>query len=365
MGQREIASLLRVGLGTVQLWIARAATGAPLTDRPSGAAWNRSDSETELLVVQTRDLLKVSPLGEIGAEAIHRQLLAQDIHGLPSTRTIGRILARSGVLDGKRRIRRPAPPAGWYLPDLAARQVELDSFDAVAGLVIRGGPEIEVLNGVSLHGGLVASWPEESVTTDFILPRLLEHWILFGLPAYAQFDNDTRFQGAHQFKDSLGRVVRQCLSLGVTPVFAPPREPGFQNSIESFNGRWQSKVWNRWEHPDLDGLQARSEAYITACRARLVLRIQAAPARADFPQTWVPKKRPPLIGKVIFIRRSDDKGRVTLLGRVFETNPDRANRLVRAEVLYDQQRIDFYALRRAQPQHQPLISQATYKPRID
>ena len=50
---------------------------------------------------------------------------------------------------------RPAPPPGWYLPDLAARRAELDSFDIVEGLVIKGGPHVEVLNAVSLHGGLV------------------------------------------------------------------------------------------------------------------------------------------------------------------------------------------------------------------
>lgn len=32
---------------------------------------------------------------------------------------------------GVHRQRRPAPPKGWYLPDLADGQAELDSFDFV------------------------------------------------------------------------------------------------------------------------------------------------------------------------------------------------------------------------------------------
>ena len=37
------------------------------------------------------------------------------------------------------------------------------------------------------------------------MKALTEHWRIFGLPAYAQFDNDTRFQGAHQFRNSIER----------------------------------------------------------------------------------------------------------------------------------------------------------------
>ena len=42
---------------------------------------------------------------------------------------------------------------------------ELDRVDAVEGPVIRGGPRIEVLNGVSLHGGPADSRPREASIT--------------------------------------------------------------------------------------------------------------------------------------------------------------------------------------------------------
>ena len=346
----------------MQLWLGRAASGSSFSDRVSGKAWNRSAQETEQSVIDTRTELKLSALGEMGAEAIRRTLLEQG-RECPSVRTVSRILARSGALDRKVRVRRPPPPLGWHLPNLATREVELDSFDAVIGLVIRGGVDVEVLNGVSLHGGLVASWPLGSVTTDATLPRLLEHWREFGLPAYAQFDNDARFYGNHKHPDSLGRVVRQCLSLGVTPVFAPPREQGFQNAVESYNGKWQTKVWNRFQHESLETLCACSDNYVKALRKRLALRIEAAPKRTPFPKDWRDKRRHPLIGKVIFIRRSDEAGCVSFLGRTFQTLHSRPHRLVRAEVLYEEGRIDFYALRRAEPLNQPLLNQLTYTPK--
>ena len=83
------------------------------------------------------------------------------------------------------------------MPDLAQAAAELDSFDLVEGLVIKDGPQVAVLNGVSLHGGLVASWPvADAVTARFVTDALIAHWKDFGRPVYAQFDNDPIFQGA-------------------------------------------------------------------------------------------------------------------------------------------------------------------------
>ena len=66
----------------------------------------------------------------------------------------------------------PRPPRGWYLPDVASKRRELDSFDIVEGLVIKDGPQVEVLNGVSLHGGLVVSWPMvATVTAEMTVSR--------------------------------------------------------------------------------------------------------------------------------------------------------------------------------------------------
>jgi hypothetical protein len=171
----------------------------------------------------------------------------------------GHILERRGALDGRRRVRRPAPPPGWYLPGRRPGRAKLDRFDIVEGLVIKGGPAVEVLNVASRHGGRGASWPMAGVTAKAVVETLAEHWWLFGRPDYAQFDNDTIFQGPHQHPDVVGRVTRLCLSLGVVPVFVPPRETGFQAAIENDNGRWQTKVWARFVHASLDELRSRSD----------------------------------------------------------------------------------------------------------
>jgi hypothetical protein len=260
------------------------------------------------------------------------------VDAVPSVRTIGRILERRGALDGRRRMRRMPPPKGWYLPDVAGGRAELDSFDIVEGLVIQGGLDVEVLNGISLRGGLCASWVQGVITAKFTVERLIEHWREHGLPRYAQFDNDTVFQGAHQWPDSFGRVTRLCLQLSVIPVFAPPRETGFQASIENYNGRWQAKVWQRFTFRAHEDLRAQSDRFVKAARVRCAARIDAAPKRQPFPTDWKFNLKKPLAGQVIFLRRTDANGNVELLGHTLEVNQHWCHRLVRCEVNLSKQR---------------------------
>jgi hypothetical protein len=308
-----------------------------------------------VLTVRT-ELGRDSDLGFHGADAIHEVLKGRKVGPPPSVRTIHRILERRGALDGQRRTRRPAPPPGWHLPEVASKRRELDSFDVVEGLVIKGGPQIEVLNGVSLHGGLAGSWPgEASVTAKVVVASLIEHWRAFGLPGYAQFDNDTIFQGPHAHPDVVGRVSRLCLSLGVVPVFVVPHEFGFQSMIENDNGTWQAKVWARFEHGALPDLQRRSQCYVTALRRHRADRIESAPRRRAFPKRWRLDLQSRPEGRIIYLRRTSAAGVVEVLGRSFDVDPHWLNRLVRVEVDLDGDKIRIYRLRRREPQDQPLL----------
>jgi hypothetical protein len=332
-------------------------------DRPcTPRTTTRTEAAIEDLVLTVRtELGRCSDLGFHGAEAIHEALKARKVEPLPSVRTINRILERRGALDGQRRVRRPAPPPGWHLPEVASKRRELDSFDVVEGLVIKGGPQVEVLNGISLHGGLAASWPmEASVTAKLVVESLIEHWRAFGLPGYAQFDNDTIFQGTHAHPDVIGRVSRLCLSLGVVPVFVVPHEFGFQSTIENYNGTWQAKVWARFEHGALADLQGRSQRYVTALRRHRADRIESAPRRRAFPRRWRLDLQSRPKGRIIYLRRTSAVGAVEVMGRSFEGDPHWLNRLVRAEVDLDGDKIRIYRLRRREPQDQPLLREVDH-----
>jgi hypothetical protein len=362
-----VAGQFGVGVATVAHWVARA-KGQRLdrvdwSDRSHAPHQpRRTDTAMEDLVLKTRGELAHGDWGAIGADPLREALRAQGIAAVPSVRTINRILARRGALDGRKRTRRPPPPRGWYLPELARAEVELDSFDIVEGLVIKDGPQIEVLNGVSLHGGRTVSWPTVApVTAEVTVTALTEHWRALGLPGYAQFDNDKIFHGTPRYPDALGRVVRLCLSLAVVPVFVPPREMGFQAMIESYNGWWQTRVWSRFEHQDLTQLQGRSDRHVQALRQQRAARIETAPDRRPFPAHWQLSLKKGPSGRVVFLRRSNGNSEVLLLGQNWPLGQVWPNRLVRCEVDLDTDKIRFSTLRRKEPTRQPQILEVNYR----
>jgi putative transposase len=382
LSARAAARSFGVSLSVVQYWLRRAA-GLRLDrvdwqDRSlqGQAPANRTPNSLEDRILEIRKSLReTSDLGEHGPAAIQAELLRLGTTPIPALRTIARILDRRGALDGRRRQRRPAPPRGWYLPRpesrtrrcagtapaKAKKPVELDSVDIIEDLVIKGGQDVNVLTAISLHGGLCEAWPERQITAKFVVSALIDHWRSQGLPRYAKFDNDTVFQGPHQHADTFGRVTRLCLSLGVTPIFAPPRETGFQADIESFNGRWQRGVWHRFTFADLSHVQDQSKKFIAAARAKRAPRIESAPKRRPFPRQWRLDLQKPLQGAVLFLRRTNARGEIEILGRTYLASPTWSNRLVRAEVDLTEGRIRIYSLRRREPHRHTLLKTHRYK----
>lgn len=367
VSQRAVARSCRVSLSTVQRWVARAGN-LPLDEvdwvaRAAGCRVSpqrtKPGVEQRVLVIR-RQLRTKSDLGEYGSKAIQREMQQRSERVIPSVATIARILSRRGALDGRKRVRRQAPPPGWFLPDVAALRSEMDSFDAIEDLVIRGGIDVNVLTGISLHGGLCAAWPAEQITAKFTVDCLLEHWREVGLPRYVKFDNGTVFQGTHRWPDSFGRVTRMCLSLKVTPVFAPPLSRGFQADIEAFNRRWQEAVWSRFTFRDRETLMAQSIRFVTAHRQRYAVRIEDAPFRKPFPKGWSLNLQQTLKGSVIYVRETNAKGQATVLGHTFDVSPIWTNRLVRADVDLTKGQIRFHALRRRDPHTHLLLATHDY-----
>ena len=360
---RAVAAQFKVSHSTILFWVRRAEgrrlDRVDFSDRPPRPVrTRRTRAPVEDLVVDLRAQLKDrSALGQYGASAIRDALSVRGVAPLPSVRTVGRILQRRGALDVRRRRRFPAPPRGWYLPAAGDGRAEVDCCDIVEDLRIEGGPLVDVLTGVSLFGRLAAAWPVETpVTACFAAQALPEHWREHGLPDYVQFDNDTRFQGAHHRRNSISRVMRTCLSLGVSVVFAPPQEMGFQASVENFNGQWQRAVWQRHHHGSLRALRERSLAYVGAWRSKHAARI-AGVARRRFPQGWALDLQGRPQGTLVYLRRTDADGRATFLGQRFPIDRTWTHRLVRCEVDLTAGRVRAYRLRRREPGDQPLLSE--------
>ena len=117
---RAVARQFHVSLLTVQRWVQRAAghrlDRVDFRDRPAGPkhAPGRTSRGLEDLVLRLRrELREESELGECGAAAIRRTLLARGTTAVPALRTINRILERRGAFEARHRVRHRPPPRGW------------------------------------------------------------------------------------------------------------------------------------------------------------------------------------------------------------------------------------------------------------
>jgi hypothetical protein len=369
--RRAVARRFNVSERFVRYWYQRAGNKridrVKLTDRRTTrlATHNRTGPEIERCVIGLRKYLKAkSALGEYGAKAIYREMSDKNCPVIPSLRTINLILKRNGCLDGKRRVPYEHPPSGWYLSDVASGAAELDSFDYVEDLRLEGvNGFVHIFNGISLHGGLACSFPVVQMTTDNTIKFLLEHWRQFGFPTYAQFDNSTIFTGSRH-PNSIGKVIRFCLELNVIPVFAPPRETGFQAKIERYNGLWQKGVWERFHFRNHQHLTEQSRRYVEAFNYKNKDSIQSAPDRYEIPENYIFRydnlTTIPPGEKIIFIKRTDDKGYANVLGNVWEVDNLWTNRLTRVEILLSKRIVNFYRLRRRDPSDQLLLKTKKY-----
>jgi transposase len=369
MGLRKIARKWGVALATVQRWVkrarGRALSSVDWADRshaPRRVPLRCAEQKRQAIVTLRRQLAQ-GALGFVGAASIHEQLEVALGAATPSVRTIGRVLAQEGLLLRTRRRRHEPPPQGWYLPRVATRTADLDSYDFIEDLRLEDGPLFHVLTTRSQWHALAAAWATPRVSAAQTCQFLLGHWRKHGTPAYAQFDNGTVFEGGHIWPDTFGQVTRFCLALGVTPVFTPPAEPGLQNLVENFNGLWQQKVWQRFFHADLRTVQVTSDRFTAAWCARRARTIEAAPSRTPLAPAGRLDLRQLTPGTIVYVRRCDESGHVQLLGHRFAVAPSWSHRLARIEVDLANAVIRCFGLRRKDPDHQPLLTEIPYQPR--
>ena len=73
---------------------------------------------------------------------------------------------------------------------------------------------------------------------------LLKTWEILGVPALAQFDNESAFSGG-RYASRLSPIIRLCLFVGSEVLFTPEYEADYNWAIETFNNFWAHQFWNK------------------------------------------------------------------------------------------------------------------------
>jgi hypothetical protein len=104
-----------------------------------------------------------------------------------------------------------------------------------------------------------------------------------------------------------------------------------------------------------------SRRYVAAVRRDRRARIEAAPPRPSLPTNWKLELQSAPHGRIVFLRRTNAHGELSLLGRTWRIAPVRRWGLLRIEADLVEERIRFFALCRRSPLEQPLLLEARFQ----
>lgn len=261
----------------------------------------------------------------IGSQAIRTRLMEKGVKPLPSCRTIERVLHQAGMTHPRKTSSSDETDYPRLQPDRPHTLVQVDIYPRH----LQGGQRVACFNAidvVSRHPVCRAYSRRRSQDAAHFLRYV---WATLGVPRYTQVDNEACFSGGHCHPCVLGYVVRLALMVGTELVFSPIRHPQSQGTVERFHRTYARHVWEDTLLADISEVNERAEAfvqdYIRRPHPRLGERTpeqvhRSYPLRripSHFPKLSepLPERLPLYEGRVHFIRKVDEEGRVRVLNR--------------------------------------------------
>ena len=127
----------------------------------------------------------------------------------------------------------------------------------------------------------------EAQSADCFIEQCERFFATFEKPDCIKVDNAAATIGSGSGKRTISRVVQFLLANQVVPIFAVPRKPFSQASIEGNNSVFARKFWNRRTFANLEELDASLVAFNQASLKYTGYRPPAQ--KADSQQTFVPR----------------------------------------------------------------------------
>ncbi len=278
---------------------------------------NKTDSDMEQVVLQTRKYLDSKPYFQYGPQAIYYAISQKGMNP-PPVWTIARILKRHNITNSKRTTAYIPKDKAYPYGNYALCQ----QMDLVGPRYLRSKTRFYFHNLIccDTHYSQISVYDNQSAGN--VCNSLIQFWKVAGIPDFLQMDNYLSFWGSLIKPNALGMVIRLCLLYGVTPIFIPVREPWRNGIIEHYNQKMQSAILSAREYTTTEELQKASDSFsiihnkthcysvqdgMTPNKCMKNLNYPLVPLDKEY---VLPKKRIPLkFGEIIIIRfiRSDLK----------------------------------------------------------
>jgi transposase InsO family protein len=228
----------------------------PRSTRPMGSPHQTSDPVMELVIGTRREL--VAQGWDAGARSIHARLSRQGVEGLPSPRTVHRVLVRAGVIEAE-----PAKrPRSSFKRFEHARPNGCWQIDG-SGWHLADGTLVCILRLIDDHSRMILATraaPAETTADSWacVEDAVARH----GAPAMLLSDGGSAFTGRRRgTRSTMSDFEARLRALGINPVVSSPFHPQTCGKKER---DWQPmKKWLAAQPAatDLAGLQRLLDAY--------------------------------------------------------------------------------------------------------
>jgi transposase InsO family protein len=287
--------------------------------------------DIERAVVNTRIALMAGNEHEskylgVGADSIQHRMhqlgFSDDV--IPAISTIKRIVKRHNLKVNRReRYKRVKSKKRYAL--LNPTQIgEMHQIDFVGPRFIKGYGAISSLNLIDVVCNQVHIEQYNSRIMDNVIGFLIRYWNNDRIPRYLQVDNGMYFIGGFKYPRKFSRFIRLCLYVGIELVFIAPRSTWMNGSIENFNNWFGDKFWEKEDFTSLEDIRTKSLHFIdqynalSAWNKRDKRLTQINPAKMLNDDVKINLDKLPLTkGKIHFIRKVDNEGRISILNKVF------------------------------------------------
>lgn len=243
-------------------WIARVNAGEGLSDR-SRASSTSFESSAEAfveLVLEYRRRLEADPVASIGGLSILAAMERDGLTGLPSVRSIERILTRFGMTHQRTKKTSRSTVPVLPLPRVGRTPGVWHQSDWIQDRYLQGGIRYNSIQLVDIGSGAGVARQYQHRSMPNVAEFLLEHgWPQLSIPHAISVDN--AFSKTSHPHNSWTLFIRLCLFFGAEPVISPPRELGWTNGAENFNNLFQDRTITKRHYPTLELLAADTDLF--------------------------------------------------------------------------------------------------------
>lgn len=338
LSKNQIAKQLQVSKGFVVKW-----TQAPNQDTCADArGWpknkrRRYDQHTVERVRQLHtELLENEREFFTGSTAITQRWQGHyPDEAIPSLRLIETIMANEGLSKPRKRGRSKGRARYLCYPEETIYErisTRLLEADFIGQKYLRGRSQPLNFLGLSFKKTPRLRYYRriEGQTTEVLLRECAAFFARFERPDAIKVDNAMAMSGTARGKRSLSRFMQTMLKQQVLPIFAVPRKPFSQGSIEGNNSVFARKFWNTYEFTDLEQIDQRLDWFNAASQRYCGYR----------PPTQVRPRSSSFLPRVYFIRQVLEDPAQIGQGQI---------RVLNEEVSLDAALINYFVLAEWQP----------------